>query len=812
MRRALDSVDASVLGGAGLLAGGVLPFAPWEVGFAAACAFALVAFARRAGLGLALLSAAALGVGALRATGAVHRHESDRARADEVLPAPSRCAGKARVRSSPVEVRGGLRWDAELIGAACSEGDAPWSGAATLYGGPSDLARGDEIEFVATLAPPQRFWNEATGDPRPGDARRGILRSGGTLDVRVTRRGAGVAAAIDRLRARIRGRIDATFEPGLAPMARALVLGESDLAAEDDLAFRASGLSHLLAVSGMHLVLVAAMTLRALEVVLARVEQVAARIEVGRLVAFAGIPAAWLYADLAGAGGSTVRAAWMMSVALTARALGRRADGIRAFGLSVVIMAVADPLVAFDLSFALSAAATAGLLAFARPFEAWLRVRAPKKAAPIVGPVATTLAASLPCAPILARFAPTLPLGGVVANLLAVPVGESAALPLCLVHALLSGWPAAERGSAIVASGALVLVRAIARFFASSWLTVQVPQPTSWQLAVLSVALVAAVLRAAREPTPWSASGRVRARAFTLASALALLLLEWRQRRAGAPQGVLRASFLDVGQGDSAIVDLPDGEAMIVDGGGLVGSPVDVGTRVLAPELRARRRRDVALVVLSHPHPDHFSGLATGLDAIRIGAVWDTGQGEREQVGGGYAAFLAAVRGRGVQVLRPPVLCGSHVIGGARVEVLGPCPDFSSDRGPNDNSLVLRVTYGARSMLFVGDAEQEEEGMLLPRGAALHADVLKVGHHGSRTSSSGAFLDAVSPLSAVISVGSRNRFGHPSPITLAALAERGIAAWRTDRDGSVTATTDGVSLDVVAQGRGNGATLWPTSP
>jgi competence protein ComEC len=450
------------------------------------------------------------------------------------------------------------------------------------------------------------------------------------------------------------------------------------------------------------------------------------------------------------------------------------------------------------LSFALSAGATGGLLAFARPFDAWLRPRSPKSIGPIVGPVATTLAASLPCAPILARFAPTLPIGGVVANLLAVPIGESAALPLCLVHAALSRWPAAERGSAIVASGALVLVRAIARFFAAPWLTFQVPQPTAWQLAVLAVALVGAVLRAAPSPVPWIKAPRLKARAFAAIIGASLLLLEWLQRRAGAPEGVLRASFLDVGQGDSAIVDLPDGEAMLIDGGGLVGSPLDVGTHVVAPELRSRRRKELALVVLSHPHPDHFSGLATGLDGIQIGVVWDTGQGEAEQVGGAYAAFLAVVRARGVPVVRPPALCGSHVIGGARVDVLGPCPDFSSDRGPNDNSLVLRVSYGRRAMLFVGDAEREEEALMLGGGGLLRADVLKVGHHGSRTSSSGAFLDAVSPVAAVVSVGSRNRFGHPSPITLAALAGRGTRVWRTDKDGSVTVTTDGISLDVVA--------------
>jgi len=312
-----------------------------------------------------------------------------------------------------------------------------------------------------------------------------------------------------------------------------------------------------------------------------------------------------------------------------------------------------------------------------------------------------------------------------------------------------------------------------------------VPQPTSWQLAVL-VAVVAAVgLRAPKRL------------AVVAGGSAAILLLELAARQSGAPRGVLRATFLDVGQGDAAIVDLPDGEALMVDGGGLVGSPIDVGVRVVAPELRTRRRRTLAAVVLTHPHPDHFSGLATGLDDTAIGALWDTGEGEREGVGGGYAMLLGGARARGVPVLRPEQICGEHAIGGARVEVLAPCPTFSADRGPNDNSFVLRISYGERALLLVGDSEREEEGILLSTAAdRLHADVLKVGHHGSRTSSSPAFLAAVAPRETIVSVGRRNRFGHPHPLTLAALAVTGARVWRTDRDGAVAVTTDGKSLDV----------------
>jgi competence protein ComEC len=154
-----------------------------------------------------------------------------------------------------------------------------------------------------------------------------------------------------------------------------------------------------------------------------------------------------------------------------------------------------------------------------------------------------------------------------------------------------------------------------------------------------------------------------------------------------------------------------------------------------------------------------------------------------------------------VPVLRPDRLCGEHFLGGARIEVLAPCPSFSSDLGPNDNSFVLRISFGARALLLVGGAEHEEEAILL-RAARdkLRADVLKVDHHGSRTSSSAEFLAAVGAEQAIISVGQRNRFGHPHAATRAALARAGVRIWRTDRDGSVIVTTDGQSLDVEARG------------
>jgi competence protein ComEC len=263
-------------------------------------------------------------------------------------------------------------------------------------------------------------------------------------------------------------------------------------------------------------------------------------------------------------------------------------------------------------------------------------------------------------------------------------------------------------------------------------------------------------------------------------------------------------TFLDVSQGDSALLEAR-GHAALIDAGGSIGGGPDPGALAVVPLLRARRISHLDWVVLSHPHPDHYGGLRAVFEAVSVHELWDTGQaeGEAAEEGGAVAELIATARAHGTRIRRPSQLCGrEHTLGVARVGVLAPCPEFDLGRGPNDNSFVLRVAHGARSFLFTGDIEHEAETDLTREPSALRSDVLKVPHHGSRTSSSQALLRAVSPSLAVVSAGRANRFGHPHPEVAARLAEHVRRVLRTDQVGGVQIVSDGRNLTVTTASPG----------
>jgi len=263
--------------------------------------------------------------------------------------------------------------------------------------------------------------------------------------------------------------------------------------------------------------------------------------------------------------------------------------------------------------------------------------------------------------------------------------------------------------------------------------------------------------------------------------------------------GKLRLDFYSVGQGEASLITLPDGKRMLIDGGGSVREGgLDPGERLLAPAFWSRGIKRLDYLVLTHPHPDHLNGLLFLARNFPVGEFWESGlhDGNSE-----YLALKKLLRERGVPVRRIDASSKPILVGGVLIEPLSPqrLPAVAGTAGSgnlNEGSLVFRLRYGEVSILFTGDIGQDTEQLLTEKSAELRCTILKVPHHGSRTSSSEIFLAATSPECVLISAGYGNRFRLPAAATLARLRQRAIPIYRTDLDGTVTVTCEGGSWSV----------------
>lgn len=508
---------------------------------------------------------------------------------------------------------------------------------------------------------------------------------------------------------------------------------------------RNTGTWHLVSISGLHIGLSATVAWGIAWVLSRPLALVWRRGGLKWFCALASIAAAFSYAAIAGWPLPAIRAAWMSSAVAVCAALHRRPGAWELLAFAFLGAAWAEPAAVANAGCQLSFGALIGMLLVEQRVTRWLPPDSPAWLSFPVRGLATTLGATLGTLPVVAlRFQTLSPLSP-LANLWAVPLVGSVATPTLLASQILPGF--LGRAALWFSDHVTSLALAGLTLFDTAPLH---PATGGWG----ALALVGAVFL------------RRHLAAWALVTCCALGLR-------GVPR-TLTVTFLAIGQGDAALVEWPDGATWLIDGG-----PPGDG---LLQALRRRGIRRLDKVILSHPHPDHLGGLLPVLRELPADELWIPRLPRP-----GEDAFSEAINAtdafRRIGA-RPSLL----------LQVLHPLAGFAGPAADpvNDESLVVRFGYGARTFLFPGDVEAAGEAALL--GSAPRADVLKVPHHGSRTSSSAALLAAVAPRMAVASCGASNRYGHPHAEVLARY--RGVALYRTDRDGNVTIDTDGESLRV----------------
>ncbi|MBI5453864.1 MAG: DNA internalization-related competence protein ComEC/Rec2 [Deltaproteobacteria bacterium] len=678
-----------------------------------------------------------------------------------------------------------------LSGAAWKE--ATGKALVTIEGHVDSVTKGDYAGFIGRINEPFSFGNPGEFDYASQLKRKGIYATAYVKDgllVRNIEEGDGPSKWVENLRARIRGFIDGSNTRHKEPL-KALIIGEQR-GIEKGLreAFARTGTAHILSISGLHAGIVAFFFYRLFLSLIKLSERALLVFNARKLAMGLSLGPVMVYGLLSGFPVPAERAVIMVAAFIATFMLNRGRDYFNILALAGAAMVLAYPHSAWDLSFQLSFASVAGIIYLVPRLRKYLEISddGPKGKREalfirrwnynIAPALLVTVSASLATAPLVAWHFNMVSLAGLVANMIAVPV-SGLIIPLLFISSFLSflwQWPA---DVILRLSGLLFEVMAgVIGFFSSLPLSsIRVTTPTLLEI-ILFYALLIALVNIRRS----------RLFAYIAICVFVAILADlgyWKYKATG--DGSLRATFISVGQGESALIEFPDGKRMLIDGGGGFKTEFDAGERIVAPFLWSRKIDSIDYMVASHAQLDHIGGLRFIAENFGVNEFWWNGVGGLRGLGESLSERGVSIRtiGRGNG---PPV----REIGGVKVEALHPLKDYGYDT--NNMSLVLRLTYGNESILFTGDIGEEGEGELVKNNP--RATVLKAPHHGSKGSSGLKFLEKVRPSVVVVSAGRNNRFGFPNKETLDRYSAIKARVIRTDKDGAVTIETDGNGLQV----------------
>ena len=685
------------------------------------------------------------------------------------------------------------------------------------------LKYGQNIELEARVRKPRNYGNPGDFDYRHFLARQNIYwtASGNAATVRRLpgRCGSPIVKAAMDLRAAVLRRTEQLYhgDDYLSGMMQAMLMGQNfQLQRIWTEEYRNTGTFHVIVISGTHIAILAAFFLFLLRLCFLPENP-------AMLLTSA---AAWLYAATSGWGAPCVRCAAGLTLYMLCRYFYRERRALNLLAAIALGFLVCDPDQLFESSFQLSFLAVAFLGAFAAPliaatsgplgrgladlddtgrdvhlaprvaqFRIELRLLVETLHVPTICvtlPVhvlfffyevaAVSAVIQLGLALPMVVYFHRLGLSGLSANAFAIPL-MGLAVPAGFL-AVFTGW----HWVAGAGGWLMRLSRVVVGWHAAHEPAWRIPTPPVWLGIALSVALVVfAVVR-----------GRWWRTASGVVVAVLLVLLVWHPFPAEYRPGQLEMSVIDVGQGDSILLVFPDGKRMLMDGGGIPAfghqtrSQLDTGEDVVAPYLWERGMRSIDIVALSHAHDDHIGGLPALVADFHPRELWTGATPDSA----GWRKLRDEAARDGVKIV--PMEAPRHFdFGGAAIDVLAPLAGYvPNDTPKNNDSLVLSIRYGSRVFLLTGDVEKPIEYRMLDENEIGPVDVLKVAHHGSRTSSTESFLDAARPPFAIISVGTDNSYGHPNREVLERLGEHNAEVFRTDESGLVTARTDGKHLSL----------------
>ena len=672
----------------------------------------------------------------------------------------------------------------------------------------------DTIRVTGRIFAP-RGYNNPGGFDYPGYlAQNGIFRSISVKDadrIEVLTRGQGLFRTIQDRRERIRQSfLASTTGPGSAIL-QAMVLGEEGgLTEELRDQFMVAGVTHIISISGSHLGMVAVLCFALIRGLLfllpeALYHRLTLYTEPRKIAAWLTLPLVIFYTLLAGGQTATVRSLIMISAGLAALILDRDHALLHSLAFAALVTMIMSPQVVFDISFQLSYLSVlviAVVVSLGNELGLAAGNRFQKIRNSVIMLVAVSLAASLATGPLVARYFNQFSIAGIVSNLFVVPFAGMIVVPLGLFSAILSLFTHTLPLAGLNQIAGDAFIRLV-ELFAGLPLAEFHPRTPGvlWigcYAALLASAFASFRLFLLARYRPLEHTQRVPRfiKLIVLASGAGLIIVS------ALPFGANEAtmlSFPDVGQGDCCVISFASGKTILIDGGGTHDNRFDIGRRIVAPFLWSRGIGKLDVVILSHPHPDHMNGLLYALRKFPVDELWTHGFDDDLP---GYAALREIAARKGTPRRIVSVDHGPFLIGNAEVSILHPAEGFEAVgekayAAENDRSLVVSIADKNGNYLFPGDIGAHAEHELAGRGQELKCDVLKVPHHGSRSSSTASFLSLTRPTVAVVTAGSDNSYGHPADEVLERYQQSGASIVRTDRDGAVIIRAHQGRMDVV---------------